>query len=695
MPVVAHGKHGAVAAAMSLIVVFACAWTRAQEPRPVFRSATSLVSVDVIVRDSSGNVVRGLTAADFTITEDGRPQPIQAFTFQQITDAPPPGPETPDLLTDLEARVREDLERAPGVAREANAVAAATPASTFAGRRLLVLLFDVSSMEPEDVQRAVESADQYVDRQMTPADLVAVVTVGSTIEVLTDFTSARGDVRAALSTLAATEGTSTPPPAASTVETDEAAATTAAGTSDDTGFDTFNNDVRLRALKMLADTLSPIEQKKAVLYFSGGMTRDGDDNQVELRAAINAAVRGNVAIYPIDSRGLQALAPGGAASQASRGGVALFSGQAVQRQFAQLAASQDTLTTLAADTGGRAFTDSNEFGDAFARAQRDLAAYYLIGYSSGSTTKDGRFRRIQVTVKRPGLRVEARAGYYAERDFVHTSRGDREAQLGEQLAAAVSSTDLPLVIGAGWFRQTDDRFYVPITLAVPGSALPAPAPGARITLDVRGVVRDEQGRSVGRIKDTIELPAGQGGTLAGRQVVYQSGLALPPGRFSVKVVVRENASGTIGSFESPIAVPQLREAGMKVSAVVLGTQFQPTERTNDNPLVRDGVRLLPNLTRIVGRNQNVYFYYEVYDPGLAEAAPDLRTSLAFYRDNVKVYETPVVERTMMDDPARRAVLFQLEVPGSAFTPGTYTCQINIIDAVAGRVAFPRLTFQVR
>ncbi len=688
-------RTGRSAALTCLLVILAVSWSRAQQPATVFRSGTSLVSVDVIVRDASGAIVRGLTAADFTVTEDGRPQQIQTFAFQQISDAQAPAGDTSGLLTDLEARVRDDLSRATGVARDAAAAPVPMPASTFAGRRLLVLLFDVSSMQPEDVQRAVDSAGKYVDEQMAASDLVAVVTVGSTIEVLTDFTGTRADVSAALAALAVTDGTATPPPTASTVETDETAAASDA-TADETGFDTFNNDVRLRALKMLADTLAPIEQKKAVLYFSAGMARNGDDNQVELRAAINAAVRGNVAIYPVDARGLQAVAPGGDASQASRGGVALFSGQAVQRQFSQLTASQDTLTTLAADTGGRAFTDTNDFGEAFARAQRDLAAYYLIGYSSTSAAKDGRFRRIQVKVTRPGLRVEARAGYYAERDFAHTTRRDREAMLDEQLESAVSSTDLPLVIGAGWFRLAGDRFYVPITLAVPGSALPASRPGSTATLDVRGVVRDEQGRGVGRIKDTIELPAADAATLAGRQVLYQSGVTLPPGRYALKIVIRENAGGAIGSFESAIAVPQLRDAGMKVSSVVLSTQLQRVApgRSN-NPLVRDGSQLLPNLTRIVGRNQNAYFYYEVYDPALADAAPELRTSLAFYRGNVKVYETPVVERVLVDDAARKAVLFQFEVPATAFSPGLYTCQINIIDAVAGRVAFPRLTFQVR
>ncbi len=680
-----------------LSVVFALAvvhTTSAQQGAPIFRSGASIVSVDVVVRDSSGAIVRGLTAKDFTLSEDGRPQQIQTFTFQEIPDQPQTvPPQSTDLLAGVQARLKEDIQRTANT--PAATAVTPTPSSDFAGRRLIVLLFDLSSMQPEDVQRAVDSGLKYVNEQMTPADLVAVVTIGSALDVLSDFNADRAVVRGALERLSYSDGTATPPPSASTVATDEAAESTDADATDDSGFDSFNNDVRLRALKTLAETLAPIEQKKAILYFSAGMQRSGEDNQVELRAAVNAAVRGNVAIYPVDARGLQAVVPGGDASQGSRGGVALFSGRGVERQFSQLNASQETLTTLASDTGGRAFTDSNDFGDAFVRVTRDLSAYYLIGYASTNANRDGRFRRIQVRVARQGLRVEARAGYYAERDFAHTTRGDREAELEAQLSAAVSSTDVPVVVGTGWFRQTSDRFYVPIALAVPGSTLHVPAGADKVTLDVRGVVRDEQGRTVGRLRETLQL-ASTSPTLTGKQVLYQSGVTLPPGRFSVKVVVRENTDGAVGSFEAPIVVPQLRDNALKLSSVVLSTQLQPaTGRGGGNPLVRDGVQLLPNLTRVVTSSQKVYFYYEVYDPSIADAATEVRTSLAFYRGTTKVYETPIVERQMVDDPSRRAVVFQFELPSGALAPGTYTCQVNIIDAVAGRVAFPRLAFMVR
>lgn len=667
-----------------------------QEGRPTFRVGTTTVSVDVVVRDRSGNIVRGLTAADFTVLEDGRPQQIETFTFQEIVDQPRQPLEATAVLAGVEERLKEEVQRVPGAA-PATVEAQPVTAADLAGRRLVVLLFDISSMQPEEVQRAVDSAKKYAEESMAAADTVAVVTIGSNLNVLTDFTSEREDVVAALQSLAYSDGTAVPPVTAATAATDEAvAAAVEEETPADEGFEAFNNDVRLRALKTLSDTLAPIEQKKAILYFSAGMTRSGEDNQIELRAAMNAAVRANVSIYPIDARGLQAVVPGGDARQASGRGVALFSGQNVSRQFQQLTASQGTLMTLAADTGGRVFTDTNDFGAAFARVQRDLSAYYLIGYGSTNPSKDGRFRRIQVRVNRRDIRVEARAGYYAERDFANTNRRDREAQLEEQLIAAVSSTDVPMIVGTGVFRQAQNRFHVPVAVAIPGSAVPVPDGTAKVTLDVRGLIRDEQGRSVGRMRETIEVPAGGAATLAGKQVLYQSDMLLPPGRFSVKVVVRENLSGLIGSFEAPIVVPQLRDDTMKVSSVVLSTQLQPAPANKSgSPLVRDGQQLLPNLTRVVSRAQNIYFYYEVYDPALTAQAPDLRTSLAFYRGDVKVFETALVERAVVDDASRRAVVFQFQVPANQFTPGTYTCQVNIIDAVANRVAFPRLSFMVR
>ncbi|MEO7271241.1 MAG: VWA domain-containing protein, partial [Vicinamibacterales bacterium] len=369
----------------------------------------------------------------------------------------------------------------------------------------------------------------------------------------------------------------------------------------------------------------------------------------------------------------------------------------VSQQYDTLNASQDTLTSLAADTGGRAFTDTNDFGEAFARVQSDMSAYYLLAYSTTNPTHDGRYRRIEVRVKRSGFKVESRSGYYADRDFTHTNRGDRETQLQDQLFSAVSATDLPVLVTSGFFRLATDKYYVPLAVAVPGYAVPVANETDKVSLDVLGMVRDEQGRPLGRFRETLQLPPGTGKTLAGKQVLYQSGVTLPPGRFSVKAVVRENASGLMGTYESAITVPELKKEALKISSVVISTQMEPAAKgKTDNPLIRDGVQLVPNLTHVVGRDQRLFFYYEVYDPAAdAGATPQIRTSLAFYRGKVKVYETPVVERTTIDAPERHASLFQFEVPPGAIAPGLYTCQINVIDTVGGHFAFPRVTLFVK
>jgi VWFA-related protein len=671
---------------------------------PLFKSSVNLVLVDVVVRDRKGAVVRGLTSSDFELIEDGKRQDILTFSFEEVSGKAL-SIETASMLAAVAkpgaTAAPAPTPGAPRVApRATDAPSAAAPTSAdLAGHRLLTLLFDTSSMEPEDVTKAADSAIKWVDAQMTPSDLVAVASIGSSLQVLSDFSGSKEKVRSVLSAFSASDGTAFAAVDASTAATDEAgaSATSDATTVDASAqeLDTFNNDVRLRALKTLAEALAPIQQKKAIIYFSSGMQRSGTDNQVELRAAVNAAVRANVAIYPVDARGLQAVVPGGSGRQASRGGLSAFSGGAVAGQFTQLAAQQETLTTLAADTGGTAFTDTNDFGEAFAKVEKDISAYYILGFASTNQDKDGRFRRISVRLRsRTDVKVEAREGYYADRDFTHTAKGDREVQLQEQLLMQIPATDVPLFVTAGWFRLASDKYYVPVSLAVPGSAVPPSKD--KVTLDVAGFIRDERGFPVGRIRDTMTVPPSSADGLGARQVLYQTGVTLPPGRFSIKVVVRENSTGQMGTFETPIVVPELKQAPVKVSSLVLSTQLQDTKgRKTISPLARDGVELVPNLTHIVGHEQKLYFYYEVYDPVTEKGVPQVRTSLAFYRGRVKVFETPVVERTELDVADRHAAVFQFELPAESLKPGLYACQVNIIDAVAGRFAFPRLEMYVR
>ena len=652
---------------------------------PTFESGVALVRVTVVVRDKTGALVRGLKREDFTITEDGKPQTIEAFEFESLPTEPAPEPEE----TAPAPRV---LKPRPGAATPPPPAGAGTEPGALGGRRLVVLLFDTNGMEPEQLERSVASARTYVDTRMTASDMVAVASIASGLQVLQDFTSDRSALKRALDRASGTSD------AADTAAdpTSDAASDADAFAPDTSELDLFNIDRRLRAIEDLSKALAPVTQKKSVIYFSSGVAGAGADNQVELRAAIDRAVKANLSVYPVDSRGLEAVVPGGDARQASASGTDVYAGRALTRQFDQQLASQDTLASLASDTGGRTFFDTNDFAGAYERVVQDSSVYYVLGYTSANIAKDGKFRRVRVTVSRPDLRVEHRSGYYADRDFRHAGRQDRELQLQDQLLTDLSARDFPVWVQSAHFRTGENRFYVPLSIAVPGSALPLARSGdqERTSLDLVGVVRDEAKRAVARIRDTLNV---SGSDVKKKSVQYRTGFTLPPGTYRLKVVVRENAGGAFGSFETDLTVPDLRRSPVKVSSVVFGTQLAPAVRADPpSPLARDGSELVPSVTHVVSTTQPLYFYYEVYDPA-RDPGGDVRvlTNIAFFRGNMRRYETPLVEVKRLTAPDRKAAVLQLAVPAASLKPGLYTCQVNVIDDVAGTFTFPRLALLVR
>jgi len=683
-----HRRRTAAVFFAALLAVPANVPATAQEAAPTFQAAVALVRVTVTVRDKSGALVRGLKREDFSITEDDKPQSIEAFEFEDLPVEHAPEPEEP-------APAPPVLRPAPGTAAPTPAAAPSAPTaepSGLGGRRLVVLLFDSNGMEPDELERAVSSARTYVAGRMTASDLVAVAAIGSGLQVVQDFTADRALIRRALDRVS---GTTDAPDTATDLSSD-AASDADAFAPDTSELDLFNIDRRLRAIEDLSKALAPVVQKKSVVYFSSGMSGVGADNQVELRAAIDRAVKANLSVYPVDARGLQAMVPGGEARQASASGSDVFSGHALTQRFDQQLASQDTLASLATDTGGRAFFDVNDLGGVYERVVQDSSAYYVLGYASTNQAKDGKFRRVKIKLARPDLRVEHRSGYYADRDFRHAGREDRERQLQDQLLTDLSATDFPVWVQAAHFRTTESRFYVPLSIAVPGSALPLARSGTevRTSLDLVGIVRDEANRAVARIRDTLNV---SGAEVRRKSVQYRTGFALPPGKFRLKVVVRENEGGAFGSFETDIAVPDLRRSPVKVSSVVFGTQLGPAVHADPpSPLAKDGTELVPSVTHVVSTAQPLYFYFEVYDPARSpEGDVRVLTNLAFFRGNVRRYETPVVEVKRLAASDRHAAVLELAVPAASLKPGLYTCQVNVIDDVAGAFTFPRLALLVR
>ena len=646
----------------------------------------NIVLTNVVVRDKkTGAVVKGLKASDFTIYEDKKPQKIISFDYQNVD----------------EAAVLAEKSTASGKASIADLLErnfAASP-KELKDHRLIVIFFDLSSMQDEDIDRAVDAAEKYVKTQMQPADLVALVSMSTGLTMDQDFTSNKDALLRGLGKYNGTDATGFAN--GGTGSTSGTADDTSAFAADDTEYNSLNTDRELLAIRTIAKSLERVDQRKSMLYFSGGLTRNGIENEASLRAATNAAAKANLAIYSVDSRGLQALPPVGDASSGSLRGNSAYSGGAATAQLSSNFGSQETLDTLSMDTGGKAFLDSNDFAPAFQQVQHDTEAYYILGFKSTNQRQDGSYRHLTVKVNRDDVKIEYRPGYYAGADFQHQKTEDREEALTEQMRSDLPATDVAVYLQALYFMSSKNLYFIPVSLIVPGSQIPFVKGGDRdkATLDIVGQVKDAQGITVGNVRQTVKLAVDASAEVQRKNIQYSTGFTLAPGRYHLKFVVRENQTGNMGSFETDIQVPDLKKAPLKMSSVVVASQRTPnTEKHATSPLVRDGLEWVPNVAHVFRQNQHLYFLYEVYDPAKARdvkgEAVKLLTNIEFVNNGTKVFETALVTATAVNDAEHNAVVFQFDVPLTQLKPGTYICQVNVIDDEGGSFMFPRLALKV-
>ncbi len=670
------------------------------------RVQSDIVLTNVVVRDKkTGNVVRDLKASDFTIFENGKPQRLASFDFQSVDEA---------ATLNERGTVSGRALDSKSVADLLNGEILGAPTTSLRDHRLTVMFFDLSSMQPEDIDRAVEAAQRYIKTKMQPADMVAVVSMATSLSMDQDFTADHGLLLRAVGRYNGTEGTgfANGGQTGSTDGTDDDASSFA---TDDTEYNSLNTDRELFAIQSIARSLERVDQHKSMLYFSGGLTRNGIENQASMRAATNEAVKANMAIYAVDSRGLQALPPVGDASQGSLRGVSAYNGSAVQSQLDANFGSQETLGTLASDTGGKLFSDSNDFAPAFQQIQHDTEAYYILGFHPVNARLDGSFRHLTVRVNRPDVKLEYRPGYYAAADFKHQKTEDREQALEDQMRSDLPATDVSLYLQALYFRLPDGRSAVPISMVVPGSQIPFVTNRDRdkASLDVLGQVKDAQGIVVGNVRDTVKLALDAAQQVRRKNIQYSTGFTLAPGRYHLKFVVREDQTGNMGSFETDLQVPDLRKAAIKLSSVVLSSQRTPvTDKHAQSPLIRDGAEWIPNVAHVFRADGHLYLLYEIYDPSRKKtaneppppSAPGLNrrpqgairvlTNLELLEGSTKVYETPLVEANAINTPDRNAVSFAFDVPLASLKPGVYIAQVNVIDDAGGSFSFPRLALRI-
>ncbi len=677
-----------------------------------FDVTTQLVVVDIFAKDKSGKPIENLKASDFTLTEDGKPQQIKVFEYQRLeSNAEPPMPEP--------ALKPRTAEAAPAEAVKALAASVVKPVTArtiaparqgeikYRDRRLLVMFFDLIGMPIQDQMRSQTSALKFIKTQMTPSDLMAIMTFSTDLKLVEDFTDDRDQLTKDVKSLVIGEGSDM----ANTVSDDSSEDTGAAFTQDDTEFNIFNTDRQLAALESAVKMLASLSEKKALVYFASGMSKTGVDNEAQLRATINAAIRSNVAFYPIDARGLMASAPLGDATKGSSGGQGMYSGSSARAASSNFQGQQETLFTLAADTGGKALLDNNDLAMGIVQAQKDISSYYIVGYYSTNAALDGHYRRIKVAINKDvSAKLDYRTGYFASKEFRKFDSSDKERQLQEALMLGDPITDISGVMEVDYFRLARDRYFVPVEVKIPGSELQlARHRGADSTrLDFIGQVKDAKGEIKGNVRDFVEvkLKGDAAARLAERPLAYDTGFTLPPGTYTMKFLTRDNETGKMGTVERTFVIPDLTtdQRLLPISSVVLSNQREALSAAvytaekdkkllASNPLVQDNQKLIPSVTRVFKKAQDMYVYLETYQPQ-AETTEPIVATVSFYRGKVKAFETdPLVVKEGLNAKSK-ALPVRFSVPLGKLQPGKYECQVSVLNPSEKKFNFWRASMVV-
>jgi VWFA-related protein len=661
------------------------------------RAAVNLVEVDVQVTDKDGKPIKGLQQDQFLVSEDGKDQKVSTFDYYDVENIERAGnDDTAPVTVSIGGVSHPDELR-----------------QTLRDRRLIVLFFDLTSLQNDDLTRSTNAAKKFLKEQMTSADLVGVMAFGNQLNVLADFTNDRDLLNQAVDALLPGKESQLAALASASAFGNETAVsedTDAAFSADETEFNIFNTDRKLIALESTADLLADVPGKKAVIQFTGGITQTGEDNRSQLRVTTDAANRANVSFYTVDSRGLMTEIPGGDASVGAASGNSMFSGASVFHQADAREDSRDTLATLATDTGGRSFFDLGDFAPAFRSVQADASGYYLLGYYSTNTARDGRWRTLKVRINGvSGAKIRYREGYYAAKDFAVYTTDDRERQLEDAIRSETPVVELPIAVDTSYFEIDKNQIFVPISAKIAASALQWAQKSNRrqVNFDFAAEIRGAQSNHVvGALRDTItvNLDAERFQQLQQNALQYQGGIVLPPGDYKLKFLARENETGRIGTFEDELKLPAASADHLQLSSVVLSSQlvedqknsevktktYAPNAKMKESPLDVAGERIIPSVTRVFSAQQMLYIFFQAYVPEGADPN-NLRAGIELFRSGRRFNQTPMVAPAQVDDKTRTAS-FRISLPLTGVPQGSYTVQAVVVEPGGAHAAFGRNYF---
>jgi VWFA-related protein len=682
------------------------------EGQPVFRAEVNYVEVDVRVTDSRGSFVRQLSRGDFEVLEDGKPQEITAFALVDV-----PYESRPALSPSLTTRIEPDVR---------------TNAGTAEGRVFIILLDDLHTHALRSV-RVKDAAKEFIQRYVGPNDLVSILHTSGRTDASQDFTTSRSLLLASVdkflgrklqsSTLARLEEYNRRRGDSMETRADLRMQRVMDPYDMERGRHAEN---LLETLERLANVLADTRgRRKAVVWVGEGidyevqnavmqtdsglttfMSSHAESVMYRLRSALSAMTRSNVAVYGVDPRGIVTSGDDliEVGSFPENPLLELTPG-AFQREVER---AQDSLRVISDETGGFAVVNKNDLDESFDRIMRDNSTYYLIGYYSNNKRLDGRFRKIEVRVKRPDVEVRARRGYTApsSRDErgkpAMTAANEPSTALRTVLGSPLPATGVTLKGFAAAFKGTGTKASVLFGLEVDAQRFAFQQADGLYTdkMEAAVIAMNEKGEFLDGDRHTMELrlrPQTHQAVLAnGVRLLFRLE-NLPPGRYQIRAAAHEGGADVVGSVYYDVVVPNFAEEALSMSGVLLASSSSaavPTPRPD--PELSEWLRQPPTASREFAAGETLTAAFALYgSPKKRSGNVDVTATLVDESGQVRfTHEIEAAESELREAP--NGLAYTVGIPLSELEPGAYVLRVESVSRLTDVRALVReVPFKVR
>ena len=679
----------------------------------VVRINTELVQTDVTVLDKQGRFVEGLKREQFELSVEGKPQSISLFE-------PVIGPQE---TQDERAATKET--GTPGAAN------VSTPRQTVTQGRLIFFFIDDVHLAPANLARARKALLGFIDNKLGQNDRAAIVSTSGQIGFLQQLTDNQAVLREAVTRLNNRRNPETIASKVAISESDAAQVSahfnrelfkylvqaTAAEfqTDEGTAANIVKNRVQqinaqsrmasvntLGALLSLMRSSAPLPGRKIVFFITDGFVADPRVSNVFeiLRQVTRAAAQVGAVVYPMDARGIFAEAT----TDASRNDYPDYTGSVSRNLLVETAATQEPLQTLAGETGGRAFLNSNSFQDGFTRALNESSSYYLLAWRPRSEEERSAKVRIAVSVRnRPDLKVRVRRGFLAaptvpaiKHQTMDKASASTPAVQDDELRAALGALypvrALPVALSVGYMNSPKGDMLLLASMQIEAEALtrdPSSEAG-KTEVDVLGVAIDDRGAlSSFKQKLTINDEA----SAQGRPIVWNQQLTLAPGLYQVRVAVRERASGRTGSAMQWLEVPDLSGGRFNLSSLFLGER-KSADAGRDEKFATAPRSLMVDVDHRFARTSVLRFQTYVYNAARANQAPNVSIQARIFRNDAAVIVMPPARLPTDTTPDKARLPYWAELSLDRLPPGSYVLRVTATDSTTKAVATQQAAFMI-